>query len=371
MNYAIIGANYGDEGKGLVTDYLVSRHPNEANCVVRYNGGAQAGHTVVTPEGVRHVFHHFGSGHFLGAATHFSKDFIVNPLLFEREYKQLPEGRKLSVSPSCRITFPHDMALNQEIERFRKGDAHGSCGVGIFETIERSKTLDYQIRSPEHINAKSKLSAYTLRRCCELGIVHLFASILEKSEHIWESWEKSWEFFKEKVEVTDDVSCHDNLFFEGAQGLLLNERYGNMPHCTPSDMTIAGIVNAGIDLGNQLTAYYVSRSYLTRHGNGPMETSPEKPFKDETNVNNELQGCPRVAPLDAKALVERIKKASYHPSIKADYGLVLTHMDKPEFPEYLHGESMHPVESLGSFIRGLVNFDVCFSNGKTRETLHR
>ena len=56
----VIGANFGDEGKGLMTDYFASKNNN--SIVVMHNGGAQRGHTVVTPEGIRHVFHHFPQG---------------------------------------------------------------------------------------------------------------------------------------------------------------------------------------------------------------------------------------------------------------------------------------------------------------------
>ena len=64
--YAVIGANYGDEGKGLITDYLCRQVENPL--VIRFNGGAQAGHTVTTPEGIRHIFSHFGSGTLAGAS---------------------------------------------------------------------------------------------------------------------------------------------------------------------------------------------------------------------------------------------------------------------------------------------------------------
>ena len=63
--FAIIGAAFGDEGKGLMTDYLASNHDGKA-LVVRFNGGAQAAHTVQTPSGQRHVFKHLGSGSFSG-----------------------------------------------------------------------------------------------------------------------------------------------------------------------------------------------------------------------------------------------------------------------------------------------------------------
>ena len=91
----VIGANFGDEGKGLVTDYLCSQG---AGVVVRFNGGAQAGHTVVTPEGERHVFRHFGSGTFLGVPTFLSQFFVCNPILFFEERKQLIDLGALTLS---------------------------------------------------------------------------------------------------------------------------------------------------------------------------------------------------------------------------------------------------------------------------------
>ena len=82
----VIGANWGDEGKGLMTDYF-SQKPN--SIVICSNGGAQRGHTVVTPNKVRHVFHHFGSGTFNLADTYLSEDFICNPIIFRQEYNEL------------------------------------------------------------------------------------------------------------------------------------------------------------------------------------------------------------------------------------------------------------------------------------------
>ena len=75
---AVIGANYGDEGKGLVTNYFCKQitDNNQTCAVMCTNGGAQRGHTVCLPSGIRHVFHHFGSGTFSKADTIFSKDFI-------------------------------------------------------------------------------------------------------------------------------------------------------------------------------------------------------------------------------------------------------------------------------------------------------
>src|SRR5687767_2778700 len=129
---AVIGASYGDEGKGRTVDFLA----DALTLVVRFNGGAQAGHTVVLPDGRRHVFHHFGSGTFKGAETFLSQHFIMNPIMYCRELKELPAVR-VTADPRCRITTPWDMMLNQAVEAKRGNDRHGSCGLGINETVTR------------------------------------------------------------------------------------------------------------------------------------------------------------------------------------------------------------------------------------------
>ena len=75
VSKVVIGANYGDEGKGLVTDYFSSL--NEDVIVIRTNGGSQASHTVYTPDGFNHMFCHIGSGSFAGAATYLSEYFVL------------------------------------------------------------------------------------------------------------------------------------------------------------------------------------------------------------------------------------------------------------------------------------------------------
>ena len=148
----VIGANFGDEGKGLMTDYFASKEDNAI--VVLHNGGAQRGHTVVTPEGYRHVFRHFGSGTYIGAATYIAKEFIVNPILFRQEYEKLAKHGcvpKVYINKKCKLTTIYDMLINQVLEADRGINKHGSCGVGVFETIYRNKDgVDF--KNPVNIN---------------------------------------------------------------------------------------------------------------------------------------------------------------------------------------------------------------------------
>ena len=101
----VIGLNYGDEGKGLMTDFFCRQFPaTDLVLNVRYNGGAQAGHTVVTEDGRRHVFSHFGAGSFSpNVITVFDKQFIINPILYVSERKKLEElgiGRPSTYAPT-------------------------------------------------------------------------------------------------------------------------------------------------------------------------------------------------------------------------------------------------------------------------------
>jgi adenylosuccinate synthase len=138
--YVVIGACFGDEGKGLTTDYLAAKHVSES-LVVRFNGGAQAGHTVQTANGQRHVFKHFGSGCFAGSPTFLSEYFICNPILFRTELEQLHKfglTPKIYVHPEAVVSTQYDMMINQIVEEIRSNSRHGSCGVGIGETVERN-----------------------------------------------------------------------------------------------------------------------------------------------------------------------------------------------------------------------------------------
>ena len=128
--FAVIGSGYGDEGKGLVTDSLSA----STTRVVRYNGGAQAGHTVCKANGIRHVFHHVGAGTFSGATTHLSKFFVVNPILANQELAELAQlgyNPVITVDLYAPVTTPIDMMINQAVEQQRGNNRHGSCGIGF------------------------------------------------------------------------------------------------------------------------------------------------------------------------------------------------------------------------------------------------
>ncbi|PCI39587.1 MAG: adenylosuccinate synthase [Thiotrichales bacterium] len=316
----VIGANYGDEGKGLITDYLAALS-NTNTLVIRFNGGAQAGHTVQLPNGLRHVFSHFSSGTFAGATTYLSDFFIANPILFTQELEKLKTcgySPTVTIHPNAVVTTPYDMYINQMFENFHGKKRHGSCGVGISETIERNLHTKFQLTVKDLFD-QEKLTAKLLNirdewlECRLDQLIHRKLTQEEKdlisSEDILEYFLGDIQNFLTYCDVADYsyLDKWDKLIFEGAQGLLLDQEHKGFPHVTRSNTgvqnvsTIAKLTNI-----NHLDIHYVTRCYLTRHGAGPLlnecPSCPCPNFKDETNLPHKFQGSLRFAPLDIEEL---------------------------------------------------------------------
>ena len=349
---AVIGANYGDEGKGLMTDYFASQFKGDC-LVVRFNGGAQAGHTVQTILGRRHVFSHFGAGTFTGAATYLSREYVVNPMLFAKELIELRElgvdqadlSKKMFIDEECLVTTPYDICLNRAIENVRGANRHGSVGVGFGETIERSKYEEFRIRVRDLADLDSlrkKLEdlreIYVPFRLQQLGLDIGFDNAwILKSQNVSKLFKTQSRAMLDISVVCDSsiVYKFENQVFEGAQGLLLDQDYGMMPHVTRSNTGIKNIVELAneIDLTG-IDVVYTTRSYLTRHGAGPMENEidhfPYPSIIDETNKPGNFQGKLRFAYLDPLVLGRSIIDDMYKYSNKAigEYMLAITCCDQ-------------------------------------------
>lgn len=340
--HCVIGANFGDEGKGLVTDWLAAQKANAL--VVLHNGGCQRGHTVTTPDGKRHVFRHFGAGTFTGAATWISKEFVVNPIIYREEYKQLEDLGiipKVYIDPRCKITTPYDMLINQVIEYDRGLDKkHGSCGMGVYETLRRNqngisfKDIDAikkyypdamtvkefkGMRLPSKLNFLEHIrNDYTRRRLDELGIKKMdgIYEMALRSFDMMANYIDDFEFMMKTAEITDEavIGLYNDIIFEGGQGLLLdqhNEEY--FPHLTPSNTGLDNpidIIDDYFDDHSIIDTYFVTRTYMTRHGVGRLDYEVAKSIinadmQDATNVPNPFQDNLRYGLLDVDDLNKR------------------------------------------------------------------
>lgn len=347
----VIGAMFGDEGKGNVTDILCSQSNQTLN--VRFNGGAQASHTVVTPDGKRNAFRHFGSGSFTGATTYLSEQFIVNIFAFCLERENLNNefaiNPKVYVNSNCIVTTLWDMYINQAVETMRGDKRHGSCGMGINETVHRSKYEAYTITVKDLVCEKElrkKLEAIQndyvpmrLRNKYGVSLEDLpieYQESLSKEDNIDMTMFYAKEFL-DNVIFADDLILEDfeNIVFEGAQGLMLDQQCKRFwPNVTTSNTGIKNVmpVLENINFSENLEIYYVSRCYATRHGRGEFPTALEgKPYKnivDLTNIPNEFQESLRFGFLDTDLLIEGINTDLKNLTLPAKVYLTFTCFDQ-------------------------------------------
>lgn len=376
----VIGANFGDEGKGLMTDYFCHQSTlrGEKTLVVLHNGGAQRGHTVVTPDGNRHVFHHFGSGTLVGADTYLSEEFVLNPMIFRQEWEELESMKaipKVYVNHTCRVTTPFDMILNQIIEESRDNARHGSCGMGIHETMIRD-VCNYPIEMWFDSSDEAKryylkeIRNYLSERLLDFGINKIPDNWKEivNSDLLIENFISELNFMGRNISIRFDrfIEYYDCVAFENGQGLLLDQNNtAYYPHLTPSNTGIKNSLKiiAEMRCKPDIEVCYVTRTYLTRHGAGRLDGECDKQeinpdMQDLTNVPNPHQGTLRYAKLIEKSLEERILK-DFEPARKygAKLSLAITH------------ENEYDYVFSNTFKK---NFDyIYYSDGETRESVGR
>ncbi len=318
----IIGANYGDEGKGLFTDYFANQAPDGA-LVVRFNGGAQAGHTVVTPDQKRHVFSHFGSGSFTGTPTFLSKYFIVNPLIFVKELREVIDigiAPQVTIDANAMLTTPFDIFINQSIERSRGTLRHGSCGLGINETVTRSLlNPDFRMSARDMLHSKlllRKLHAlktawFPQRLSAMMSNIDTpeYQKFLSNIDSILDAYIRDTQTLLSVATIIEQCPKARYVIFEGAQGLMLDEdRKDQFPHVTRSKTGLTNVLHLAPQFGiDKLDVTYASRTYMTRHGAGPLVGECDWQFTDTTNVPNQYQGVLRFAPLNISTLQRNIE----------------------------------------------------------------
>lgn len=382
----VIGSNFGDEGKGLMTDYFCHQSTlrGEKCLVVLHNGGAQRGHTVVTPDGKRHVFQHFGSGTFVGADTYLSEKFILNPMIFRQEWEVLEKmgiSPMVYVHPLCRVTTPYDMIANQIIESSRGSNKHGSCGIGIFETIKRYKDRDlfavWQLQSPEFVSMMLKdTREYYQTKLGSKGInvTEEWRKIID-SIGLTEHFANDLKFMFDHINLASwyDMDGYEQIIFEGGQGLLLDQNNSEyFPHLTPSNTGIKNPLESITQISgifpslqiSDIEICYVTRTYLTRHGAGRLDGECDKAeinpnMQDLTNVPNPHQGTLRYGKMDVEALIERVEN-DFKPMRRYDakISLAITHTNES------NAFSLDDVEGRG-FHR------IYTSNDETRDSVKK
>jgi adenylosuccinate synthase len=282
----VVDLGFGDAGKGTIIDFL-ARQSEKPPVVVRFNGGAQAAHNVITPTGVHHTFSQFGAGSFIpGARTFLSRFMLVDPTAIIPEAEHLREsgiGDPLStlyIDEDAMVVTRFHKEANRARERARGDGRHGSCGMGIGEAV------DLNLKHPDlTIRMRDLRSLYIQDRRT--------VRILEKQRDWLADLASVLQVDVDEVDIDFEIEqmgrlvshchvvdrsylrrCDSPLLFEGAQGVLLDENYGFHPYTTWSNCTFdnAQTLLDEINYSEKVERLGVLRSYMVRHGPGPFPT---------------------------------------------------------------------------------------------------
>ena len=257
---SLLGLGFGDCGKGLYTDHFCAAL--RAHTVVRFNGGAQAGHNVVLADGRHHTFSQFGAGSFEpGVATLLASAVVVHPtaLLVEAAVlrdKGVPDAlARLRIDARCRVTTPFHQAAGRLREWARGDAAHGSCGVGVGETVRQALAApDLALRYGDLLRPAL---AFEKLEALRLALLREFES---RPDPDWQreqalladaSLSQRWLAAIEpclraapptSVEaIAEQLARPGAVVFEGAQGVLLDEWRGFHPHTSWSTVSTAAV----------------------------------------------------------------------------------------------------------------------------------
>ena len=361
----IIGANYGDEGKGLAADYFAGQAKGEILGVLT-NGTAQRGHTVTLTDGRTHIFHHFSSGTFQGADTYICKDFTVNPIIFVKELVELMfKSNRFYVHPECKVATPFDMLRN--LQERRISGLHNTCGAGYWNTLERYDSDIEPLTFGEIIKMDPIQLEYSLNQIYKYHFTEYSPLLTDIDiKGLIQHFIDDITVMARWVEIANDsiLSKYDTIIFENGQGLLIGQQnsYANWDFCTPSDTGVyipMRIIENNHLLAHEIEVCYISRTYLTRHGDGPLDhicssqdINPE--IYDFTNIPNINQGRLRYGKLDTQELRKRIDADFGQTALKTRHytkSIMLTHWNEYE------------LDSLDDLSDGRIYI----SKGKTRE----
>ncbi|MBR5994242.1 MAG: adenylosuccinate synthetase [Lachnospiraceae bacterium] len=392
---AVIGKNFGDEGKGLATDFLCLS--GAKNLVVRANGGAQSGHTVETGT-KRFVFHELSSGSFRHADTYWASTYHPDLYKLAEEVEEFKAVSgfvpRIFASKDAGITTILDVILNMIFETNRGAGRHGSCGMGIYET-ELREQAGYKITVGDVIKfGEDELAEhlfdireyYSKKRLKEEKLTHdLIAEQLEllSDDNIVINYAKTVCNNIKLVEAVDYEAelfkMYDQVIFENGQGLLLDSEckrfYPNVTGSRTGLVNIALILNS---VGERLDeVLYVSRSYVTRHGAGklPCEFEASKIpglITDVTNQPNEWQGKLRFAPHESVSeFVGAVSEDLLSVPARPKVSLLLTHLNETDGRVIFDGFEMTPEALKADEQIGKVFDNVYLSHDRFAENIKR
>ncbi|OBA36808.1 adenylosuccinate synthase [Rhodococcus sp. 852002-51564_SCH6189132-a] len=275
----LIGAQWGDEGKGKATDLLGGR----LQWVVRYQGGNNAGHTVVLPNGDKFALHLIPSGILTpGVNNVIGNGVVVDPgvLLTELEglEKRDVDTSRLLLSADAHLIMPYHVAIDKVTERFLGKKKIGTTGRGIGPCYQ-DKIARVGVRVADVLD--EKILTQKVEAALEFKnqvLVKIYNRKALDPQQVVDEVLAQAEGFKHRItdtrlELNKALERGDTILLEGSQGTLLDVDHGTYPYVTSSNPTAGGAaVGSGIGPAKISTVLGILKAYTTRVGSGPFPT---------------------------------------------------------------------------------------------------
>jgi len=277
-NVVVVGAQWGDEGKGKIVDWLSQR----ADVVVRYQGGHNAGHTLVI-DGVSYKLSLLPSGLVRGKMSIIGNGVVIDPHHFVEEVRKL-RNQGVTITPDVlRIAenAPLILSLHRDLDAAREeatstlkiGTTKRGIGPAYEDKVGRRSIRLVDLAEPDTLMAKiERLLAHhnALRRGMgspEIDGRSLYDELMQVASDILPFMDRTWYLLDEKRRAGN------RILFEGAQGALLDNDFGTYPFVTSSN-TVAGQAATGSGMGPEVIGYVlgIAKAYTTRVGEGPFPT---------------------------------------------------------------------------------------------------
>ena len=288
----VVGTQWGDEGKGKVVDLLTEK----SEIVVRYQGGNNAGHTVMF-EDQTFILHLIPSGILREATSILGNGVVIDLGEIVKEIEQLEElgievAGKLKISQSCHLIMPYHKALDQMREQRRERQKIGTTGRGIGPAYQ-DKVGRFGIRIGDLANPtyfRQRLAEVLPEKNCLFS--HYFQSKPFTIDEILEEYLEHFEKIKHYVAdissyLNEALVAKKNILFEGAQGTFLDIDHGTYPYVTSSNTT-SGCASTGSGIGPQhlKKVLGIVKAYTTRVGEGPFPSE----LHDEVGKRLQTEG---------------------------------------------------------------------------------
>ncbi len=295
----VVGVQWGDEGKGKVVDILA----RDADIIVRFGGGNNAGHTLLVGE-QKTVLHLIPSGVLhQGKICVIANGVVVDPEVLVAELSALrargylTDDACLKISDEAHLIMPYHKAIDLARERLRGKGAVGTTGRGIGPTYE-DKMARTGIRVVDLLEEETFREK--LARNLEEKNIYLRSILKEQAlefDAIYDAYRRYGDLLRRYVTDTalylhEAIAAGRRILFEGAQGTMLDVDHGTYPYVTSSN-TVAGAVCAGAGIGFTTSTSIVGicKAYTTRVGNGPFPTEERGPIGERLRESGDEFGA--------------------------------------------------------------------------------